>query len=105
MKAITAPALRAAEHRRAALLMDEADALLGRSFEARDAHDRYANIEVSCLLQRITAYAGVVVLATNWREAIGSAFLRGSRYIADFTGAARHEPAQNRGYIARQPAR
>jgi len=54
-----------AERAGAVLFFDEADALLGKRSEVKDAHDRYANIEISCLLQRIEAYAGLVILATN----------------------------------------
>ena len=57
-----------AEKSGAALLIDEADALFGRRSEVKDAHDRYANIEVAFLLQRMEAYAGLAILTTNWRR-------------------------------------
>jgi ATPase family associated with various cellular activities (AAA) len=58
------------------LLFDEADALFGKRSEVRDAHDRYANIEVSYLLQRMEEHDGVAVLATNLRQNLDAAFLR-----------------------------
>lgn len=58
------------------LFFDEADALFGKRSEVTDAHDRYANIEVAYLLQRLETYQGVVVLATNLQRNIDDAFLR-----------------------------
>jgi SpoVK/Ycf46/Vps4 family AAA+-type ATPase len=58
------------------LLFDEADALFGRRSEVKDSHDRYANLEIGHLLQRIEAYAGLVILATNHRRTIDPAVLR-----------------------------
>ena len=58
------------------LFFDEADALFGKRSEVNDAHDRYANIEVSYLLQRLERYDGLVVLATNFERNIDDAFLR-----------------------------
>lgn len=72
------------EARRALLFFDEADALFGRRTATRDAHDRYANIETSYLLQRIEQYAGVVVLATNLPANIDDAFLRRIQVMAEF---------------------
>ncbi len=60
----------------AVLLFDEADALFGKRTEVSDAHDRYANIEVSYLLQRLEAFDGCVVLTTNLRRNIDQAFTR-----------------------------
>lgn len=60
----------------AVLFFDEADALFGKRSEVRDARDRYANIEVSYLLQRLEAYDGVVILATNFEKNLDDAFLR-----------------------------
>nr|WP_143054330.1 ATP-binding protein [Streptomyces sp. KS_5] len=74
----------AAERGGALLLFDEADALFGRRSEVRDSHDRYANIEVSYLLQRMEAYGGVAVLATNLRAALDPAFLRRLRFTVEF---------------------
>jgi len=68
----------------AALLVDEADALLGKRSEVKDAHDRYANIEVAYLLQRMEAHEGLVILTTNLRQNLDSAFVRRLRFIVDF---------------------
>lgn len=67
-----------------ALLIDEADALLGKRSEVKDAHDRYANIEVAYLLQRMEAYEGLAILTTNLRQNLDAAFLRRLRFIIDF---------------------
>jgi hypothetical protein len=74
----------AAEDSGAVLLFDEADALFGKRSDVKDSHDRYANIEVSYLLQRMDAYQGLAVLATNARAALDSAFLRRIRFIVQF---------------------
>lgn len=66
------------------LLFDECDALFGKRSEVKDAHDRYANIEVGYLLQRIEAFEGVAILATNLRSNMDSAFLRRIRFLLDF---------------------
>jgi hypothetical protein len=68
----------------AILLFDEADALFGRRSEVRDSHDRYANIEVSYLLQRLEAYRGLAILTTNMQQAVDAAFLRRLRFIISF---------------------
>jgi ATPase family associated with various cellular activities (AAA) len=74
----------AAEESGAILLFDEADAIFGKRSEVRDSHDRYANLEVSYLLQRIDSYRGVAILTTNMKQAIDSAFLRRFRFIVPF---------------------
>ncbi|HEY0413175.1 MAG TPA: ATP-binding protein [Allosphingosinicella sp.] len=74
----------AAEAASAVLLFDEADALFGKRSEVRDAHDRYANLEVAYLLQRIEAYRGVAILTTNLKQNLDAAFLRRLRFIVDF---------------------
>ncbi len=74
----------AAEDGGAVLLFDEADALFGRRTEVRDSHDRYANVEVGYLLQRVEAFRGLAVLTTNARAAIDPAFLRRLRVIVTF---------------------
>ena len=74
----------AAEEGGAILLFDEADALFGKRSEVRDSHDRYANIEVSYLLQRMEAYHGIAILTTNLRDALDTAFLRRLRYVVQF---------------------
>jgi SpoVK/Ycf46/Vps4 family AAA+-type ATPase len=68
----------------AVLFFDEADALFGKRTEVRDSHDRYANIEVSYLLQRLEAYRGLAILATNNRGALDPAFLRRLRFVVTF---------------------
>jgi AAA+ superfamily predicted ATPase len=68
----------------AVLLVDEADALLGKRGEVKDAHDRYAAQEVSFLLTRIESYDGVAVFTTNARQSIDPAFLRRLRFIVEF---------------------
>jgi hypothetical protein len=67
------------------LFFDEADALFGRRSEVSDAHDRYANIEVAYLLQRLEAYDGVVIMATNLQRNVDPAFLRRISVAVDFT--------------------
>jgi len=67
-----------------AILIDEAEALLGKRSEVKDAHDRYANIEVAYLLQRMEAYEGLAILTTNLRQNLDPAFLRRLRFIVDF---------------------
>ena len=66
------------------LLFDEADALFGKRSEVKDSHDRYANIEVSYLLQRMESYRGLAILTTNMKEALDKAFLRRIRFIVQF---------------------
>lgn len=65
----------------AVLYFDEADALFGRRTDVKDAHDRYANVEVGYLLERIEAYEGLVILAANTRTNIDPAFVRRLRYV------------------------
>ena len=74
----------AAEDSGAILLFDEADALFGKRSEVKDSHDRYANIEVGYLLQRMEAYRGLAVLTTNQRAALDPAFLRRLRFVVEF---------------------
>jgi SpoVK/Ycf46/Vps4 family AAA+-type ATPase len=73
-----------AETSNAILFFDEADALFGKRTEVSDAHDRYANIETSYLLQKMEEYEGVVILATNLRENMDEAFTRRIRFIVEF---------------------
>ena len=75
-----------AEARRsnAILFFDEADALFGKRTEVKDAHDRYANIETSYLLQKMEEYEGMVILATNLRSNMDEAFTRRIRFIVEF---------------------
>lgn len=74
----------AAEDGGAILLFDEADALFGKRGEVKDSHDRYANIEVSYLLQRLECYPGLAILTTNLKSSIDTAFLRRIRFIVQF---------------------
>jgi SpoVK/Ycf46/Vps4 family AAA+-type ATPase len=74
----------AAEEGGAILLFDEADALFGKRSEVKDSHDRYANIEVSYLLQRMEAYRGLAILTTNLKSALDGAFLRRIRFVVQF---------------------
>jgi AAA+ superfamily predicted ATPase len=74
----------AAANSNAILLFDEADALFGKRSEVRDAHDRYANIETSYLLQKMEEYEGVAILTTNFRSNMDEAFVRRLRFIVEF---------------------
>jgi AAA+ superfamily predicted ATPase len=74
----------AAEQGGAILLFDEADALFGKRSEIKDSHDRYANIEINYLLQRMEAFSGLAILATNMKGALDPAFLRRLRFIVNF---------------------
>jgi len=74
----------AAEGSNAILFFDEADALFGKRSEVGDSHDRYANIEVAYLLQKMEAYPGAVILATNFRRNIDDAFVRRLDFVIDF---------------------
>ena len=73
-----------AQHTNAILFFDEADALFGKRTQIADAHDRYANIETSYLLQKMEEYEGLVMLASNLRENMDSAFLRRIRFVVEF---------------------
>ena len=75
----------AAERGGVILFFDEADALFGKRSEVRDSHDRYANIEVSYLLQRMESHRGLAILATNMKRALDVAFSRRLRFVIDFT--------------------
>ncbi|HEY5961373.1 MAG TPA: AAA family ATPase [Polyangiaceae bacterium] len=74
----------AAEQSGAILFFDEADALFGKRSDVKDSHDRYANIEVNYLLQRMEDYRGLAILATNKKSHLDQAFLRRLRFIVDF---------------------
>ncbi len=74
----------AAEEGGALLFFDEADALFGKRSEVKDSHDRYANIEVNYLLQRMEEYGGVAILASNQRHALDPAFMRRLRFVVPF---------------------
>jgi hypothetical protein len=85
----------AAEQSGAILFFDEADALFGKRSEVRDSHDRYANIEVNYLLQRMEDYRGLAILCTNRRSALDRAFLRRLRFLVEFP----FPDCENRGLI------
>jgi ATP-dependent 26S proteasome regulatory subunit len=74
----------AAESGGAILLFDEADALFGKRSDVKDSHDRYSNIEVSYLLQRMEAYRGLAILTTNMKSSLDVAFLRRIRFVVQF---------------------
>ena len=74
----------AAEAANVVLFLDEADALLGKRSEVSDAHDRYANIEVAYLLQRLERYEGIALLATNLAKNIDPAFMRRLHVLVEF---------------------
>jgi MoxR-like ATPase len=75
---------RAARGAGAILFFDEADALFGKRSEVKDAHDRYANVEVAYLLQQLDAHDGIVILATNLSRNLDAAFSRRMRYVVEF---------------------
>ncbi len=81
----------AAEDGGAILFFDEADALFGKRSEVKDSHDRYANIEINYLLQRMEAYRGLAILATNMKSALDQAFMRRLRFVINFPFPNREE--------------
>ncbi len=95
----------AAERGGAILLFDEADALFGKRSEVKDSHDRYANIGVSYLLQRMESYRGLSILTTNKKDALDQAFLRRLRFIVyfQFPGPVERELIWRRIWPARTP--
>jgi SpoVK/Ycf46/Vps4 family AAA+-type ATPase len=74
----------AAENSNAILFFDEADSLFGKRSEVRDSHDRYANIEISYLLQKMEEYEGIAILATNLRQNLDESFLRRLTFTVHF---------------------
>jgi SpoVK/Ycf46/Vps4 family AAA+-type ATPase len=74
----------ACERANVLLFFDEADALFGQRTEVKDAHDRFANIEIDYLLQRMEQFDGIAILATNRKDDLDKAFLRRLRFIIDF---------------------
>jgi SpoVK/Ycf46/Vps4 family AAA+-type ATPase len=95
----------AAEEGGVLLLFDECDALFGKRSEAKDSHDRYANIEVSYLLQRMENFQGLAVLTTNFKSAMDRAFQRRLRFAVDFPfpGVAEREAIWQRVFPAQTP--
>ena len=96
----------AAEQGGVVLLFDEADALFGKRSEVRDSHDRYANIEVGYLLQRMESFQGVAILTTNARTSLDKAFQRRLRFTVEFPypGAVEREAIWRRAIPAETPA-
>jgi hypothetical protein len=97
----------AAEEGGVLLLFDEADALFGKRSNVKDSHDRYANIEVSYLLQRMEAYHGLAILTTNLKSSMDLAFQRRLRFIVNFPfpNAAQREAIWSRIFPPRTPTR
>jgi hypothetical protein len=97
----------AAEEGGVLLLFDEADALFGKRSDVKDSHDRYANIEVSYLLQRLEAYQGLAILTTNLKSALDKAFQRRLRFTVSFPfpSAAQREAIWRRIFPTRTPVR
>ena len=97
----------AAEYGGAILLFDEADALFGKRSEVRDSHDRYANIEVSYLLQQMESYRGLAILTTNMLENFDRAFLRRVRFVVQFPfpGMEQRSAIWQRAFPANAPTR
>ncbi len=75
---------REAETANSILFFDEADALFGKRSEVKDSHDRYANIEIGYLLQKMEEFEGVVILATNMKKNMDEAFVRRMHFTVDF---------------------
>lgn len=95
----------AAEEGGVLLLFDEADALFGKRGEVKDSHDRYANIEVGYLLQRMEAYQGLAILTTNMKSSLDRAFQRRLRFTVNFPfpDAAQREAIWSRVFPASTP--
>ncbi len=74
----------AAEGGATILLFDEADAIFGKRSDVKDSHDRYANMEVSYLLQRMESYQGLAILTTNLKDSLDTAFLRRIRFVVKY---------------------
>ncbi|MEN6350966.1 MAG: ATP-binding protein, partial [Syntrophomonas sp.] len=92
-----------AKYSNAILFFDETDALFGKRSEVKDAHDKYANIEVAFLLQKMEEYDGITVLATNYMKNIDEAFLRRIQFIIHFPFPdARHRENLWKGIFPRE---
>jgi SpoVK/Ycf46/Vps4 family AAA+-type ATPase len=74
----------AAESSNAVLLLDEADALFGKRSSPRDAHDRYATLNIAYLLQRLERHSGLVILTSNMQDNLDPSFVRRARYVVEF---------------------
>lgn len=97
----------AAETGGVALLFDEADALFGKRSEVKDSHDRYADIEVSYLLQRMESFQGLAILTTNLRSSLDKGFQRRLRFTIDFPfpDAMQRQAIWSRAFPAQTPTR
>jgi hypothetical protein len=97
----------AAEEGGAILFFDEADALFGKRTEVKDSHDRYANIEINYLLQRMESFTGLAILATNMKNALDAAFLRRLRFVVDFPfpGVAERKAMWERAFPPQTPVK
>jgi ATPase family associated with various cellular activities (AAA) len=95
----------AAEDGGAILFFDEADALFGKRTEVKDSHDRYANIEINYLLQRMECYGGLAILASNMKSSLDQAFLRRLRFIVNFhfPGAGERKAIWQKAFPAEVP--
>ena len=82
---------REAEQAGAVLLLDEAEALFGKRSEVKDSHDRYANVDVAFLLQRLEDHRGLAILTTNRKQDLDPAFLRRLRFVVEFPPRRRAE--------------
>jgi hypothetical protein len=89
------------------LLFDEADALFGKRTEVKDSHDRYANIEVGYLLQRMESFQGLAILTTNLKSSLDKSFQRRLRFVVDFPfpDAAQREAIWARAFPEKTPTR
>jgi hypothetical protein len=96
----------ACERSAVVLFFDEADALFGQRTQVKDAHDRYANIQIDYLLQRMEQFDGVAILATNRKNDLDSAFLRRLRFIVDFLlpGPAERLALWRKALVPRSPS-
>ena len=97
----------AAEDGGAMLFFDEADALFGKRSEVKDSHDRYANIEINYLLQRMESFGGLAILATNQKSTLDQAFMRRLRFIVNFPfpGAAERKAIWQKAFPLQTPTK
>ncbi|GLH74133.1 ATPase [Geothrix limicola] len=95
----------AAEDGGAILFFDEADALFGKRSEVKDSHDRYANIEINYLLQRMESFQGLAILATNMKGSLDTAFMRRLRFVVNFPhpGAAERRQIWEKVFPSKTP--
>jgi len=92
-----------AENKDWILFFDEADALFGKRTDVKDSHDRYANIEINYLVERIENYPGLVILATNKKTNLDNAFMRRLRYIVEFPSPTKKKKTKpNREYFKKK---